>query len=92
MKISIEINHTIYTAQTTHPWETGHIDEVVQMLKGLLVSAGFHPNNVDDVFNHEDKWFYERDNHDDSESPTKEEVQEWQNNMYRQEDDKDFVF
>ncbi len=38
-----------------------HILEVVQLFKGLLVSAGYHPNTVDEYFNTEETWFTEEE-------------------------------
>ena len=38
-----------------------HILEVVQLFKGLLVSAGYHPNTVDEYFNTDETWFMESD-------------------------------
>ena len=56
MKISITEYGETYT------WESekeGHnISEVATHLKGLLVSAGYHPKSVDESFSeHEEVWF-----------------------------------
>jgi hypothetical protein len=56
MKISITEYGETYT------WESeteGHnINEVVNHIKGLLVSAGYHPKSVDECFSeHEEEWF-----------------------------------
>ena len=50
MKITIEPNSNskgIFSAET----DAEHIDDVAQLFKGLLVSAGYHPTNVDKLFN-----------------------------------------
>lgn len=48
MKIEIEINNE------THCWKSDYEDhtiyDIAEKFKGLLVSAGFHPDNVDDLF------------------------------------------
>ena len=59
MKITIE------HFEHTNTWESeseGHdLTEVVQQIKGLLVAAGFHPENVDDHFVDDTyTWFPER--------------------------------
>ena len=56
MKISITEYGETYT------WESeteGHnISQLVYHLKGLLVSAGYHPKSVDECFSeHEEDWF-----------------------------------
>ena len=56
MKISITEYGETYT------WESeseGHnISEVVNHLKGLLVSAGYHPKSVDECFSEDEcEWF-----------------------------------
>ena len=40
------------------------ISEVVQLFKGLLVSAGFHPNTVDEYIRTEQDWYPEEDEKD----------------------------
>lgn len=47
MKITIEPNSGgSFSAET----DAEHIDDVAQLFKGLLVSVGYHPANVDDLF------------------------------------------
>ena len=54
MKITIEnFNGDVYVATS----QAEDIDAVSQMIKGLLVQAGFHPTTVDDQFNTPDSWF-----------------------------------
>jgi hypothetical protein len=57
MKISVthyEKTHTFEANQDDLP-----IGEVLEAMKGLLVSMGFHPHNVDEHFNTEFQWFTE---------------------------------
>ena len=58
MKISITLHGATYSVETEN--DDINIQEVVEKLKGLLVSAGFHPNNVDEHFNTECQWFEEQ--------------------------------
>ena len=48
MKIEIEINNEPYSWKSDY--EDHNIYDIAEKFKGLLVSAGFHPNNVDDLF------------------------------------------
>jgi hypothetical protein len=60
MKISI----THYGNTTSYETERDdqHISEMASVLKGLMVSVGFHPSSVDDYFvGSEGEWFPELD-------------------------------
>ena len=48
MKIEIEINSEIYRWKSN--FEDHNIYEIAEKFKGLLVSAGFHPDSVDEIF------------------------------------------
>jgi hypothetical protein len=48
MKIKIEINNETYCWKSD--CEDHNIYDIAEKFKGLLVSAGFHPDNVDDLF------------------------------------------
>ena len=61
MKITIKTRDNIFNAEVDNIFGDANLDDVAQMLKGLLVSAGFHPSNVDDLFNAGDSWFTEKE-------------------------------
>ena len=48
MKIEIEINGETYSWKSNY--EDCTIYDVAEKFKGLLVSAGFHPDSVDELF------------------------------------------
>ena len=48
MKIKIEINGETYSWESD--FEDHTIYDIAEKFKGLMVSAGFHPDNVDDLF------------------------------------------
>jgi hypothetical protein len=51
---------TITNYDKTHSVEYDNdadIESVADMFKGLLVGMGYHPSNVDELFNTEYKWF-----------------------------------
>lgn len=56
MKITIEpYSGGTFTAQT----DAEHIDEVIKLFKGLLVSCGYHPKTVDEhLFDEENGQWY----------------------------------
>ena len=49
MKIEIEINREKYCWKSDY--EDHNLYDIAEKFKGLLVSAGFHPDNADDLFN-----------------------------------------
>ena len=64
MKISITTNNKVYSVEDELGFDSVSIDESVEMFRGLLVCAGFHPSNVDDMFNTEYQWFTEEERAD----------------------------
>jgi Tat protein secretion system quality control protein TatD with DNase activity len=58
MKITIE---PYSGGEITGLNEAEHILEVVQLFKGLLVAAGYHPKTVDEYFNTEETWFIDEE-------------------------------
>ena len=62
MKISITTNNKVYSVEDELGFDCVGIEEAVEMFRGLLVCAGFHPSNVDDQFNLDYAWFTEDEN------------------------------
>ena len=50
MKITIETNKMIHTTEVLYE---PNMDQLVDVLKGLMVQTGFHPETVEDAFNTE---------------------------------------
>ena len=48
MKIELEISGETYSWKSDYEDHT--IYDIAEKFKGLLVSAGFHPDNADDLF------------------------------------------
>ena len=113
MKISITTNNKVFSVEDEYGFDCTNIHDAVEMFKGLLVCAGFHPSNVDDAFNTEYTWFTEEERNDNMQGhlngsnkivnnwhkecemsdEDKKKVQEWQNNLFKQDDeDNDYVF
>ena len=57
MEISITTNNKVYSVRDELGFDSVSVDEAVEMFRGLLVCAGFHPSNVDNQFNLEYTWF-----------------------------------
>jgi len=64
MKISITTDNKVFSVEDEYGFDCSTIHDAVEMFKGLLVCAGFHPTNVDDAFNIEYTWFTEEERND----------------------------
>ena len=61
------------------------------MFKGLMVSMGYHPSNVDELINSEYKWFTQEEINDNRQGHLKQteqkmvdkKVEDWQNDLYK---------
>ena len=108
MKLSLTLHEKTYSIDSDESFDGTNLNELVEQFKGLLVNAGFHPCNVDDMFNTDYQWFTEEERQDNMQghlfkkenvSKSLEDlerlardrrVQEWQDNMYKQDDDTPF--
>lgn len=79
MKLSLTANNTTHSVESEYPWD---INEITTQFKGLLVSAGFHPECVDECFDTEDKWFTQSDESDDEDQQSR--AREFQEQLYQQ--------
>ena len=60
MKLSLTLHGKIYSVESEDQLFDGQeVSELVEQFKGLLVNAGYHPSNVDELFNTEYQWFEE---------------------------------
>ena len=64
MEISITTNNKVYSVRDELGFDSVSIDEAVEMFRGLLVCAGFHPSNVDNQFNLDYAWFTQEERDD----------------------------
>lgn len=56
MKITITNYNKTYSVESDEDLDA---EDLADMFKGLMVNMGFHPKNVDELFNTEFKWFPE---------------------------------
>ena len=61
MKLSLTLHEKTYSIDSDESFDGTNLNELVEQFKGLLVNAGFHPSNVDDMFNTEYQWFTEEE-------------------------------
>lgn len=102
MKITITNYNKTYSAESDDDLD---MEGVGDMFKGLLVSMGFHPSNVDDLINSEYQWFTQEERDENrqghlkdnkynegytkgwDEAKHQDKVREFQDNLYKQDDD-----
>lgn len=56
MRLTLEMNGTTHTVSTEH--DDVNITQMVELMRGMLVQCGFHPNSVEAMFDHNaiDSW------------------------------------
>ena len=64
MKLSLTLHEKTYSIDSNESFDGTNLDDLVEQFKGLLVNAGFHPSNVDHMFNTEYQWFTEEERRD----------------------------
>lgn len=61
MKLSLTLHNKTYSVESEESFDGSNVYDLAEQFKGLLVSAGFHPSNVDSIFNLEYQWFTEKE-------------------------------
>lgn len=91
MKITITNYNKTYSVETDDDMDA---ESMADVFKGLLVGMGYHPCNVDELFNTEYAWFTqaEIDNNRQGHLKVDKKAEEWQSNMYKQDIDDDDIF
>ena len=72
MKLSITLNNKTYSVESEEEFDGSNLNELAEQFKGLLVGAGFHPSNVDDMFNTEYQWFTQEERDDNMQGHLKD--------------------
>ena len=98
MKITINSNGKTYSVETN---DDINVEGMADIFKGLLVSMGYHPSNVDELINTEYKWFTQEEVDENRQGHLKGdtnpfmdafkkgyEAREFQENMYQEKLDK----
>jgi Tat protein secretion system quality control protein TatD with DNase activity len=81
MKITITNYNKTYSVETDEDMDA---ESMADTFKGLLVSMGYHPCNVDELMNTEYKWFTQEEINNNRQGHLKK-AEEWQNNLYKEE-------
>ena len=87
MKLSLTLHNKTYSVESDDAFDGTDVYELAEQFKGLLVNAGFHPSNVDSIFNLDYQWFTDEENEGNMQGhlsvPQQRKVEEFQNNMYK---------
>lgn len=70
MKITITNHNKTYSTETD---EDVDAESLADMFKGLMVGMGYHPSNVDQLFNTEYTWFTQEEREENMQGHLKEE-------------------
>jgi Tat protein secretion system quality control protein TatD with DNase activity len=62
MKLSLTLHGKTYSVESDDAFDGTDVYELSEQFKGLLVNAGFHPSNVDSIFNLDYQWFTDEEN------------------------------
>jgi len=62
MKLSLTLHSKTYSVESDDSFDGTDVYELAEQFKGLLVNAGFHPSNVDSIFNLDYQWFTDEEN------------------------------
>lgn len=62
MKLSLTLHNKTYSIESDEGYDGTDVYELSEQFKGLLVNAGFHPSNVDSIFNLDHQWFTDEEN------------------------------
>lgn len=57
MKLSLTLHNKTYSVESDDSFDGADVYDLAEQFKGLLVNAGFHPSNVDSIFNLDYQWF-----------------------------------
>jgi Tat protein secretion system quality control protein TatD with DNase activity len=88
MKITITNYGKTFSVETD---EDVDVESLADMFKGLMVSMGYHPSNVDELINSEYKWFTQEEINDNRQGHLNQteqkmvdkKVEDWQNDLYK---------
>ena len=95
MKLSLTLHNKTYSVESDESFDGSNVYDLAEQFKGLLVSAGFHPSNVDSIFDLDYQWFTDEENQENMQGHLSEnilhrmskdeKIQKFQANMYKDE-------
>jgi Tat protein secretion system quality control protein TatD with DNase activity len=95
MKLSLTLHNKTYSVESDDSFDGTDVYQLAEQFKGLLVSAGFHPSNVDSIFDIDYAWFTDEERADNLQGHLSDsfldkiskdkKMQEFQANMYKDE-------
>ena len=72
MKLSLTIHNKTFSVESDESYDGSNLNDLAEQFKGLLVSAGFHPSNVDEILNTDYQWFTQEERDDNLQGHLKE--------------------
>ena len=72
MKLSLTIHNKTFSVESDESYDGSNVNDLAEQFKGLLVSAGFHPSNVDEMFNTDYQWFTQEERDDNMQGHLKD--------------------
>lgn len=74
MKLSLTLNDKTYSVESDESFDGSNVYDLAEQFKGLLVCAGFHPSNVDSIFNLDYQWFTDEEQAENLQGHLKEDL------------------
>ena len=72
MKLSLRIHNKTFSVESDESYDGSNLNDLAEQFKGLLVSAGFHPSNVDEMLNTDYQWFTQEERDDNMQGHLKD--------------------
>jgi len=72
MKLSLTLHNKTYSVESDDSFDGTDVYELAEQFKGLLVSAGYHPSNVDSIFDLDYQWFTDEENQGNMQGHTRD--------------------
>lgn len=57
MKLTLTLHDHTYSVESQDSFDGQDVHELTEQFRGLMVTAGFHPECVDQMFNLDSSWF-----------------------------------
>ena len=74
MKLSLILHNKTHSVESDESFDGSNVYDLAEQFKGLLVSAGFHPSNVDSIFNLDYHWFTNEEQEENLQGHLKEDL------------------
>jgi len=76
MKLSLTLHNKTYSVESDEAFDGSNVYDLAEQFKGLLVCAGFHPSNVDQIFDIDYTWFTDEERADNLQGHLTDDLQD----------------